>query len=1469
MPEPPLLLADRLLGIEAEPGSMGKGRLWTETDVSPEAWYLHDGRMPAGILIESGQADLMLISYLGVDFLNRSERVYRLLGCDLTYHGSLPAPGDTLRYEIHVDGHASQGDVRLFFFHYDCHAHTEQAGMPASTGAGRPQLSVRNGQAGFFTDEELADSAGVLWDAATGEHLGDARVDPPAVKCQASRFDRARLEDFARGRPDLCFGKGFEVGATHTRSPRISGGKMLLLEEVTELSPTGGPWGRGYLRAVDHLKPDDWFFEGHFKNDPCMPGTLMFEGCLQAMATYVAALGYTLDKDGWRFEPVPDETYKLRCRGQATPKSKELVYEVFVEGIEAGPTPTLWADLLCTVDGRKAFHCRRMGLRLVPGWPLDSLAEARTLVDTVPVASAKGFSFGARSILACAWGKPSEAFGPMYEPFDGPRRVPRLPGPPYLFMSRVTKVGGEIGAMQLGSSAEIEYDIPPDAWYFEANGARTMPFCVLLEAALQPCGWLASYIGSALKSPEDLFFRNLDGTGTLLGEIGPDAGTLITRTKLTQLSRSAGMIIVSFQVTCDVRPAHPELVEGGGPERRVYDMKTVFGFFPKDALAAQVGLPTTDEQRAALAEPTAPLDSARGDVLELRSRPARFFDGSARLPSEKLQMLHRVSGIWPKGGSAGLGRYRSEFDVEPNTWFLKAHFFQDPVQPGSLGLEAMVQLLQLAMIDRGLASPGDRFEPIALGAPMTWKYRGQVLPKNRRMNVVLDLTRLGEDEHGKIAVADASLWVDGMRIYEATGVTMRAVKAATGDEESLSTRSHPFLEDHKPTWTVPALPLMSMVDRLIRRVELESGATVVAVEDAKVHRWLPIVGTVRTKTEVERLSDESFRASLLTWREASRPELSRFEPVASAVVHVAKGFPPASEKPWPAPEDARPVPDPYASGALFHGPAFQHVRSLARGKSGASALLEAAASREILLDTLTHALPHDSLHEWSPEIPSDQVAYPQRVASLRFFAPLPREGHLRCEARFLGFENDDRRFPRFGLQLISGTKLLASLELVETLFPKGALGSAEPEKRRAFLRDRKFVEGLRLSQESEGATRLSESVVRETDWLPGTVAGAYATASADLVGEIAIKEHVAARAQVHPSLVSVTGETARVALEPLNVRPLQVKRTGDRAEVRDGGPTRLDLAPVRAFWDRQFAVGRWPIEDLYYGLAEQFVRRVRFDSPETLPALKGRCVVYLSNHQVAIESLLFSMLLSGLTEVPTITLAKAEHRTSWLGRLIAHSFSYPAVTDPGVITFFQRDDPDELPRVVQRISDELKSGAHSAMVHVEGTRALSARSPVAKMSGAFLDMAVATGISVVPVRFVGGLPVEPLRERIEFPIGLGKQDIVVGRPIASEHLAHLNYKDRKDFVVAAINALMPADEQPFESNPELVREVEDWSATTEATVEHAVLLQTLRRVADPCSEVRALLDGFALGRAEFSNDAKGRWLAELARWLKP
>src|SRR6185295_15457593 len=112
-----------------------------------------------------------------------------------------------------------------------------------------------------------------------------------------------------------------------------------------------------------------------------------------------------------------------------------------------------------------------------------------------------------------------EAFGDRYKIFDRDRVIARLPRPPFQFLDRVVEVKGAPWTMQAGVEAVAEYDVPVREWYFDADRQGSMPFAVLLEAALQPCGWLAAYVGSALCSDEDLHFRNLDGHATAFAEI--------------------------------------------------------------------------------------------------------------------------------------------------------------------------------------------------------------------------------------------------------------------------------------------------------------------------------------------------------------------------------------------------------------------------------------------------------------------------------------------------------------------------------------------------------------------------------------------------------------------------------------------------------------------------------------------------------------------------------------------------------------------------------------------------------------------------------------------------------------------------------------------------------------------------------------------------------------------------------------
>jgi acyl transferase domain-containing protein/3-hydroxymyristoyl/3-hydroxydecanoyl-(acyl carrier protein) dehydratase/1-acyl-sn-glycerol-3-phosphate acyltransferase len=1467
MPEPPLLLADRVTGIDAKPGVHGTGILWTETDVCEDSWYLHKGRMPAGIMIESGQADLMLISYMGADFLNQGTRVYRLLGCELTYEGDLPEPGETLCYEIHVDGHARQDDVRLFFFHYECLVD------------GKPRIRVKGGQAGFFTDEELANSEGILWSPEEFEPVANPRLDPPAVRCTHSSFDADQVRAFAEGRPWECFGEGFDHSRTHTETPAIQSGKMLFLDAVSEFDPSGGPWGRGYLRAEAAVHEDDWFFDGHFKNDPCMPGTLMFEGCLQAMSFYLAALGFTLERDAWRFQPVSGEPIELRCRGQVTPASNELVYELFIEEVIDGPEPTLYADLLCTVDGRKAFHARRAGLKLVPDWPLSSRPQLlANIVEPEPVASvatadAGRFEFGRSSILACAWGRPSDAFGPMYTRFDAPGRVPRLPGPPYLFISRVTKTSGEIGGMQVGSTVETQYDIPADAWYFAENGTRTMPYCVLLEAALQPCGWLASYIGSALSVEDEVCFRNLDGTATVLAELFEDAGTLRTAVTLTNISKSAGMIIVSFEVECflSARATTSESGTQAGmrDEQRVYVMDTVFGFFPPEALSLenQIGQPTTDEQHALL-------DQASDFEVDLRDEPARYFGRSLGLGHARLRTLDRVTGYWPEGGAEGLGRVRAERSIDVDDWYFKAHFFQDPVQPGSLGIEAMIQTLQFFMLESGMGEGIDapRFESIAVDRAMTWKYRGQVVPLNETVQVTLDVTEIGHDESGPYAIASASLWCDGIRIYSADRIGMRIVAGAVpaiveqvvqaDSERTLDPAVDVWLADHRPTWNRPALPMMYIADLLASAIS----GPVVALRDVQLKSWVDFDGPRRLWTEVEAGSAGLFRVRLFANAGDCEDRSDGFE-VASGQVETG------SRAPAPTMLVAvrgTAIPDPYAKGNLFHGPAFQLMKRGEITDCGASTVLDAGAGsvpigslHPALLDAALHGIPHDRLHDWAPEIGADKVAYPARILELTLHGRIPIDGEVRCEVRFDGYLVKPD-LPRFRIQLIGEDGVFAQLLLIEACFPKGALGSATALERRAFLRDREFVEGVSLSRRVQGETRLCESEVEASDWMPGTIEGIYRSRDVEM---IAVKEHLAARERLHPSVLPEALPLYRTALE--------VSRDAQDVVVRDEpgfdvDKRSLDLEPLRRFWNSRLGVSsEWLGQDLWEGLIQRYVGRFVIEDPDAFAALRGRGAIFVGNHQVQIESLLVTNILSALTGTSVVTMANAKHEQSWIGWILRAFSAYPGYRDPESVLYFDQSMPGSMFELLGNLEPDLASGRCAFFVHPQGTRSQSCREPVTKISSLFLDLALEQELPIVPVRIAGGLPVQPVFGKLEFPIAHCPQDYTIGAPISFEELRDLAYAERGRHVLSALNSLGRPHyrEEPNAADPVFSALVKDWQKETGTSEIEATFFQILQEVEHPGPQTLSLVDGARQGVLRVGEDPKSVWLAELARRL--
>lgn len=150
LPDEPLMLVDRITALEGEPLSLSHGRVVTEHDILPGAWYLDNGRIPTCIAVEAGQADLLLSGYLGIDRRTRGLAVYRLLDAVVTFHRPMPGPGEVIRYDIRIKSFFRQGESHLFRFEFD------------ATVGGALLLTMRDGCAGFFSESALAAGRGIV-----------------------------------------------------------------------------------------------------------------------------------------------------------------------------------------------------------------------------------------------------------------------------------------------------------------------------------------------------------------------------------------------------------------------------------------------------------------------------------------------------------------------------------------------------------------------------------------------------------------------------------------------------------------------------------------------------------------------------------------------------------------------------------------------------------------------------------------------------------------------------------------------------------------------------------------------------------------------------------------------------------------------------------------------------------------------------------------------------------------------------------------------------------------------------------------------------------------------------------------------------------------------------------------------------------------------------------------------------------
>ncbi len=352
LPDEPLMLVDRIMDIQGEKLSLSSGEIITQHDVKEGIWYLDGNKAPVSITIEAGQADLFLCAWLGIDHVVKGSRKYRLLDAKVTFHRTLPEPFETIEYHIEIDRFLKQGDVYLFFFHYKGYIDEQLL------------ISMKEGCAGFFTEQEIENSKGIILKQEDLEQIEIEQKFNAFVPVNKTAFSDGKVEALREGDLGKAFGDDFKDKKLG-RHLRLPGKRMHLIDRILEFDPLGGRFGMGSITAEADIHGDEWFLKCHFIDDMVMPGTLMYECCAHALRVFTQRVGWVSDREDIFYDVVLENESDLKCRGPVTTRTRKVTYEIEIKEMGYDPEPYVIADAHMFSDDLRIVLYKNMGLKIV------------------------------------------------------------------------------------------------------------------------------------------------------------------------------------------------------------------------------------------------------------------------------------------------------------------------------------------------------------------------------------------------------------------------------------------------------------------------------------------------------------------------------------------------------------------------------------------------------------------------------------------------------------------------------------------------------------------------------------------------------------------------------------------------------------------------------------------------------------------------------------------------------------------------------------------------------------------------------------------------------------------------------------------------------------------------------------------------------------------------------------------------
>jgi trans-AT polyketide synthase, acyltransferase and oxidoreductase domains len=450
---------------------------------------------------------------------------------------------------------------------------------------------------------------------------------------------------------------------------------------------------------------------------------------------------------------------------------------------------------------------------LFRGWAPDRQPVIRP--DSAPVItppSNQSSIWEQADLLELCEGSVSRVLGSDYSAIDALPVRCRPPSPPFMFISRVTRMTAQKDRLE-PCEIEWEYDFPEHAWY--ANNQR-VPWIVPLEAA-HAVTLLLCVIRCDIMFGGNSRFRIL-GSDTAFSECMFRTGDRLTgHIKIRSFARIQDRLLIY---------AEYRALNNGCP---AFHSRLQLCLVPANeanpsAPSNRKAKPRTQERKSqnAISKPS-PICSKRSfsreEIESLKQGDLAVCFGlvsekrrPGALSAPQLAMIDEVLRIEPEGGPHGLGEILAEREIDPGHWVFRLHFKNDPVLPGVLYCEGCYQVLAFYAYFCGLHRRFADVDVVGLPNESTrTRFLGEVRPKRGTLQFSVSITSYSEGAEPALRANAEVVW-EGRTVCTIENLTLKLIPR--GAITPTRNESLALNQSHRDELTAPSRELTTPVHKL-------------------------------------------------------------------------------------------------------------------------------------------------------------------------------------------------------------------------------------------------------------------------------------------------------------------------------------------------------------------------------------------------------------------------------------------------------------------------------------------------------------------------------------------------------------------------------------------------------------------------------------------------------------------------------